>query len=182
LPGVQEELLKEVIATGTPTIIVMTSGRPYVLNGLEDLAEAVLMAFQPGQEGAEALADLLPVGPTSLRQVDNTVTAGFASRVGLEFMAAASGRWARSVRRRVSFVAGFQSTSEIFFLFNDRMIAGATTTAAAMTRRPLAGLPVLCATQPTRIGPTKPPMFPAALINASPPDCRRSFKERPGMV
>jgi beta-xylosidase len=59
LPGVQEELLKQVVATGTPTIIVMTSGRPYALNGLEDQAAAVLMAFQPGQEGAEAIADLL---------------------------------------------------------------------------------------------------------------------------
>jgi beta-glucosidase len=59
LPGVQEALLKEVIATGTPTIVVMTSGRPYVLNGLEDQAGAVLMAFQPGQEGAVAIADLL---------------------------------------------------------------------------------------------------------------------------
>jgi beta-xylosidase len=59
LPGVQQELLKEVIATGTPTIIVMTSGRPYALNGLEDQAAAVLMAFQPGQEGADAIADLL---------------------------------------------------------------------------------------------------------------------------
>ncbi len=59
LPGVQEELLKEVIATGTPTVVVMTSGRPYNLNGLEDQAAAVLMAFQPGQEGAEAIADLL---------------------------------------------------------------------------------------------------------------------------
>jgi Glycosyl hydrolase family 3 C-terminal domain len=55
----QAELLQEVIATGTPTIIVMTSGRPFALNGLEDQAAAVLMAFQPGQEGAEAIADLL---------------------------------------------------------------------------------------------------------------------------
>ncbi|MBV8969534.1 MAG: glycoside hydrolase family 3 C-terminal domain-containing protein [Verrucomicrobia bacterium] len=59
LPGVQEELLREVIATGKPTIVVLTSGRPYVLNGLEDKAAAVLMAFQPGQEGADAIADLL---------------------------------------------------------------------------------------------------------------------------
>ena len=59
LPGVQEELLRQVVATGTPTIIVMTSGRPYALNGLEDQAAAVLMPFQPGQEGAEAIADLL---------------------------------------------------------------------------------------------------------------------------
>jgi Glycosyl hydrolase family 3 C-terminal domain/Glycosyl hydrolase family 3 N terminal domain/Fibronectin type III-like domain len=59
LPGAQEELLRQVISTGTPTIVVMTSGRPYTLNGLEDQAAAVLMAFQPGQEGAEAIADLL---------------------------------------------------------------------------------------------------------------------------
>ena len=59
LPGVQQELLKQVIATGTATIIVMISGRPYALNGLEEQAGAVLMAFQPGQEGAEAITDLL---------------------------------------------------------------------------------------------------------------------------
>ena len=59
LPGVQEELLRQVVATGTPTVIVVTSGRPYALNGLEDQAAAVLFAFQAGQEGAEALGDLL---------------------------------------------------------------------------------------------------------------------------
>jgi beta-xylosidase len=59
LPGVQEELGWEVVAPGTPTVIVMTSGRPYSLNGLEEQSAAVLMAFQPGQEGAEAIADLL---------------------------------------------------------------------------------------------------------------------------
>jgi beta-glucosidase-like glycosyl hydrolase len=59
LPGVQQELLKQVAATGTPTVVVMTSGRPYNLNGLENDVAAFLMAFQPGQEGAEAIADLL---------------------------------------------------------------------------------------------------------------------------
>jgi beta-xylosidase len=55
----QEELLRQVAKTGTPTIVVVISGRPYSLNGIEDNAAAALMAFQPGQEGAEAIADLL---------------------------------------------------------------------------------------------------------------------------
>lgn len=59
LPGVQEQLVREVIATGTPTVIVVTSGRPYDLNGLEQAAAAVLFGFTPGQEGAGAIADLL---------------------------------------------------------------------------------------------------------------------------
>ncbi|HEY5744392.1 MAG TPA: glycoside hydrolase family 3 C-terminal domain-containing protein, partial [Terrimicrobiaceae bacterium] len=59
LPGVQEELLAQIIMTRTPTVVVMTCGRPYALNGLENQAAAVLMAFQPGQEGAEAIVDLL---------------------------------------------------------------------------------------------------------------------------
>ncbi|MBV9491746.1 MAG: glycoside hydrolase family 3 C-terminal domain-containing protein [Verrucomicrobia bacterium] len=59
LPGVQEQLVKQVVATGTPTVVVITSGRPYTLGGLEAQVAAVLMAFEPGQEGAEAIADLL---------------------------------------------------------------------------------------------------------------------------
>jgi beta-xylosidase len=59
LPGMQEELVRQVVNTETPTIVVVTSGRPYALNGIEEKAAAVLMTFQPGQEGAEAIADLL---------------------------------------------------------------------------------------------------------------------------
>ncbi len=59
LPGVQQQLLEQVIATGTPTIIVMTGGRPYHLAGLEDKAAGYLMAFAPGQEGGLAIADVI---------------------------------------------------------------------------------------------------------------------------
>jgi beta-glucosidase len=59
LPGVQEELLRQVIATGTPTIIVVTSGRPYALSGLEEPAPAILMVFPAGQAGADAIGDVL---------------------------------------------------------------------------------------------------------------------------
>ncbi|GLU31344.1 glycoside hydrolase family 3 N-terminal domain-containing protein [Trinickia caryophylli] len=59
LPGVQQALLDAVVATGTPTVVVLTGGRPYNLGGLEDKVAAVVMAFAPGEAGGEALADLL---------------------------------------------------------------------------------------------------------------------------
>ncbi|WP_233886657.1 glycoside hydrolase family 3 N-terminal domain-containing protein [Paraburkholderia flagellata] len=59
LPGVQLQLLTAVVESGTPTVVVMTGGRPYNLGGLEDRIAAQIMAFAPGERGAEALADLL---------------------------------------------------------------------------------------------------------------------------
>jgi beta-glucosidase len=59
LPGVQQALLEAVVETGTPTVVVLTGGRPYTLGGLEDRVAAQVMAFAPGEGGAQALADLL---------------------------------------------------------------------------------------------------------------------------
>ena len=59
LPGVQQQLLEAVVATGTPTIVVMNSGRPYNLGGLEDRVAAWLIAFAGGEEGGTAIADVL---------------------------------------------------------------------------------------------------------------------------
>ncbi|PZL88689.1 beta-glucosidase [Pantoea graminicola] len=59
LPGVQQKLLEAVVETGVPTIVVMTSGRPYSLQGLENRLAGFLMAWQAGQEGACAIADIL---------------------------------------------------------------------------------------------------------------------------
>jgi len=59
LPGVQQQLLEAVVATGTPVIVVMTSGRPYNLKGLESKVSAFVWAFAGGQECGSALADVL---------------------------------------------------------------------------------------------------------------------------
>ncbi|WP_395489058.1 glycoside hydrolase family 3 N-terminal domain-containing protein [Cedecea davisae] len=59
LPGVQQQLLEALVATGKPVIVVMTGGRPYNLGGLEDKVSALIIAWAPGQEGGWAIADVL---------------------------------------------------------------------------------------------------------------------------
>lgn len=64
LPGVQEELVRAVAATGTPVVVVLVAGRPIGSPAVHDAASAVLMAWLPGEQGAAAVVDAL-VGATS---------------------------------------------------------------------------------------------------------------------
>ncbi|BCB79694.1 glycoside hydrolase family 3 N-terminal domain-containing protein [Phytohabitans flavus] len=59
LPGVQTELVHAVLATGTPVVLVLLSGRPYALGAEFDGAAGIVQAFFPGQRGAAALAEVL---------------------------------------------------------------------------------------------------------------------------
>ncbi|MEZ7123970.1 glycoside hydrolase family 3 N-terminal domain-containing protein [Nonomuraea sp. AD125B] len=59
LPGAQRELAEAVIATGTPTVAVLMTGRGYAVPGLLRDAAAVVQAFFPGEEGAGAIARVL---------------------------------------------------------------------------------------------------------------------------
>jgi beta-glucosidase len=59
LPGVQADLVRAVLATGTPVVVVLVSGRPYALGPEFDAAAAVVQSFFPGQLGGRALADIL---------------------------------------------------------------------------------------------------------------------------
>ena len=59
LPGLQQELVEAVLATGTPTVLVVVSGRPYALGAFADRCAAVVQAFMPGEEGGAAIAGVL---------------------------------------------------------------------------------------------------------------------------
>ncbi|GIE90672.1 glycoside hydrolase family 3 N-terminal domain-containing protein [Actinoplanes regularis] len=59
LPGVQPELLEELLATGTPLVVVVVSGRPYALGDLDGRAAGLVQAFMPGQAGGAAIAGVL---------------------------------------------------------------------------------------------------------------------------
>ncbi|GGP21143.1 glycoside hydrolase family 3 protein [Silvimonas iriomotensis] len=59
LPGVQQQLLQAVVETGKPVIVVLTGGRPYNLQGLEQRVAALVMSFTGGEQAGIALAEVL---------------------------------------------------------------------------------------------------------------------------
>jgi len=59
LLGKQMELLKALHATGKPIIVIYIQGRPLNMNWAAKHAEALLTAWYPGQEGGNAIADVL---------------------------------------------------------------------------------------------------------------------------
>ncbi|MEZ0447265.1 beta-glucosidase family protein [Cellulomonas sp. ICMP 17802] len=63
LPGVQRQLVEALVATGTPVVMVLLTGRPYsvgwALDGTGARPGAVLQAFFPGEGGGLAIADVI---------------------------------------------------------------------------------------------------------------------------
>ncbi|TDE88841.1 glycosyl hydrolase [Occultella glacieicola] len=59
LPGIQADLVEAVLATGTPVVLVLLSGRPYALGAYAGRAAAIVQTFFPGQLGGRAIAEVL---------------------------------------------------------------------------------------------------------------------------
>jgi beta-glucosidase len=59
LPGVQEDLIKEIKATGKPLIVVLVTGKPLAIPWVKENADAILLQFYGGEEQGNALADVL---------------------------------------------------------------------------------------------------------------------------
>jgi beta-glucosidase/beta-xylosidase len=82
LPGNQHAMLERVLAAaagaGTRTVVVVLSGRPYALGDFADRTDAMVQGFFPGEEGAEALWDVLTgvVNPSGKLPVSVPRTSG----------------------------------------------------------------------------------------------------------
>ncbi|RTL60804.1 MAG: glycosyl hydrolase [Sphingobacteriales bacterium] len=59
LPGVQEDLIKAVMATGKPVVVMINAGRPLIFNWTADNAPAILYTWWLGTDAGNAIADVL---------------------------------------------------------------------------------------------------------------------------
>jgi len=59
LAAPQLKLAEAIEATGKPVVIVLAEGRPRIINRIADSAGAIVMAYNPGNEGGQAIADAL---------------------------------------------------------------------------------------------------------------------------
>ncbi|MBK6948830.1 MAG: glycoside hydrolase family 3 C-terminal domain-containing protein [Haliscomenobacter sp.] len=59
LPGVQEELVKALVATGKPVVVVLMNGRPLAIPWIAENAPAILETWFLGTQAGHAIADVL---------------------------------------------------------------------------------------------------------------------------
>jgi beta-glucosidase len=59
LTGKQKELVQKVVATGTPTVVILINGRPLAIPWIDENVPAIVEAWIPGEKGGDAIADVL---------------------------------------------------------------------------------------------------------------------------
>jgi beta-xylosidase len=80
LPGVQQDLLDAVLATGVPVVLAVISGRPYAIGKSARRLAAAVQSFFSGQEGAAALAGVLSGRVTPSGKLPIEIPAGIGGQ------------------------------------------------------------------------------------------------------
>lgn len=89
LPGNQVEFIEKLKETGKPVIAVLVGGRPYILNRINEICDALLAVWYSGQQGGDALFDILTgkVNPSGKLSVSIPTSAGclpvYYNRIGV---------------------------------------------------------------------------------------------------
>jgi beta-glucosidase len=149
LPGVQQELVEAVLATGTPVVVVALAGKPYALGTAADEAAAVVYAFLAGQRGAQAVAEVLlgQVNPSGRLPVGVPRHSG---GLPATYLSPKLGRRSQvsSVDPTPAFPFG-HGLSYTTFEWSDAGVAGPdladTATAAPITAAPITAAPITAA-------------------------------------
>lgn len=78
LPGAQQQLVDAVLATGTPSVTTLLTGRPYAIGSAATESAAIVQAFFVGEEGASAIAGVISgrVNPSGRLPVSVPATPG----------------------------------------------------------------------------------------------------------
>ena len=80
LPGAQQQLVDAILDTGTPSILVLMTGRPYALGRAITESAAIIEAFFLGEEGAGAIAGVLSGRVNPSGRLPVSVPAGVGSQ------------------------------------------------------------------------------------------------------
>lgn len=59
LPGLQSELINNILSSGKPCIVVLNNGHPLAVEWIAQQADALVEAWEPGMQGGIALAEIL---------------------------------------------------------------------------------------------------------------------------
>ena len=124
LPGVQRELVEAIVATGTPTVVVLSHGRPFALDWLAHQAPAILTTWFGGEEAGTATAaalfgDTNPSGKLPIAMLEAAGAAPVPYGRSLEGPAYVDG----SVRALFPFGYGLSYTT---FEYSDLAVSSAT--------------------------------------------------------